>query len=292
MQAACVEWREDQRIVHSIHDGIAELGDFKKMDRRLYQVLAACTKGEAKNCACNSERSGFKAWEQMVSHIEPRTGADTSVAYSRVTPPVSQSGLKPARLKTPHSARGITQRCRQEVAEFEMKHAKKVDEDAKVLAPKSIMLGMLSGEEGVFRGRSFNLYVDLRTAIINFLDHDVPVSMMKQSLSISKTNMVQSLTAGEQGEQGEDENVKNEVTQDEIFAMFQQLRKCKGQGRSKGKKGACWNCGDSDHCTRDCPNDKQDDSWTDGGTRKEESDRQQGRQRCRQSMGRRHEQVE
>ena len=60
------------------------INDLKEMDRTLYQLLVACTKGEAKNYV-NTERSGFKAWKQMVSHFDPRTGADRSVAYSRVT---------------------------------------------------------------------------------------------------------------------------------------------------------------------------------------------------------------
>ena len=42
-------------------------------------------------------------------------------------------------------------------------------------------------------------------------------------------------------------------------------RKGKGKGKGKGKKGASWNCGESDHYSGDCPNDKQDNSWTDGG---------------------------
>ena len=86
------------------------------------------------------------------------------------------------------------------------------------------MPGMLFGEAGVFRGRLFNLVVDLRTAIINYLDDNVPVSTTNQSPSISTTNMVQSLTAGEPEEQGEDEVVRNEVARDEIFAMVQQFR--------------------------------------------------------------------
>ena len=61
-----------------------------------------------------------------------------------------------------------------------MNYAKKVDEDAKILALKSIMPDALFGEVGVFRGRSFNLYADLRTITINYLDGKVPVSMMKQ----------------------------------------------------------------------------------------------------------------
>ena len=37
------------------------------------------------------------------------------------------------------------------------------------------------------------------------------------------------MTTGDQGEQGEDEEVKHEVTQDEIFAVVQQFRKDKGK---------------------------------------------------------------
>ena len=91
----------------------------------------------------------------------------------------------------------------QEVAEFEMKYTKKVDEDAKISALKSIMPETYFGEAGVFRGRSFNFYADLRTAFINSLDDRVPVSMMKGP-PISTTNMVQTLSTGDQGEQRED----------------------------------------------------------------------------------------
>ena len=45
---------------------------------------------------------------------------------------------------------------REVVAELEMKHAKKIDEDAKILALKSVMPEKMFGEAGVFRGRSFN----------------------------------------------------------------------------------------------------------------------------------------
>ena len=57
--------------------------------------------------------------------------------------------------------------------------------------------------------------------------------------------MAQSFTAGEQGGQGEDEEVKIEVTQDEMFAMVQQFRKGRDKGKGKGKKGTCWNCGET-----------------------------------------------
>ena len=57
----------------------------------------------------------------MVSHFDPRMGADRSVAYARVTHPVSQSGLTSSRLEMLQSARNITQTWEQEVAEVENK---------------------------------------------------------------------------------------------------------------------------------------------------------------------------
>ena len=58
---------------------------------------------------------------------------------------------------------------------LKMKYEKKVDEDAKILALQSIMPETLFGEAGVFRRRSFNLYTNLRTAIINYVSGKVPV---------------------------------------------------------------------------------------------------------------------
>ena len=58
----------------------------------------------------------------------------------------------------------------------------KVDEDAQILALKSIMPETLFGEAGVFRGRSFSAYAEFRTAIIRYLDDNVPVSMMTTSM--------------------------------------------------------------------------------------------------------------
>ena len=89
----------------------------------------------------------------MVSHFDPRTGADRSVAYARVTHSVSQSGVASSRSKTLQSARNNMLTWEQEVAEFELKCAKKVDENAKILALKSIMPDTFFGEAGVFRGR-------------------------------------------------------------------------------------------------------------------------------------------
>ena len=119
------------------------------------------------------------------------------------------------------------------------------------------------------------MYVDLRTAIINNQDDKVRVSMMKQGSSISTANMFQSLTIGDQGEQGEDEEMKKEVTQEEILAMVRQFRK--GPGKGNRKRRAWLNCGERDHCSKVCPNDKQDNSCTDGGTWKNQKGSKAGK---------------
>ena len=95
------------------------------------------------------------------------------------------------------------------------------------------MLETLFCEAGVFSGRSLNLCADLRTAIINNWDDKVPVSMMEPGPPLPTTNMVQTFSTGDRGEQGENDEMKNEVTQDQIFAMVQQFRKGEGRGRPK-----------------------------------------------------------
>ena len=99
------------------------IDDFKEMDRRLWQMLIMSTKGEAKNFVSNPDKSGFKAWRQLVSHYDPRTGADRSVAYSRVAHPVSQNGLISTRPRNLQSARKAMQIWEQAVADFEIKYS-------------------------------------------------------------------------------------------------------------------------------------------------------------------------
>ena len=61
---------------------------------------------------------------------------------------------------------------------------------------------------------------DFRRAVLGFLDDKVPVSIMKQGPPMTTTNMVQTMRSRDEGEQGEDEEMKNEVTQDEIWSKY------------------------------------------------------------------------
>ena len=108
-----MEWQRQHDESHGSQKELENAGmsqgtvdDFKEMDKRLYQVLISCTKGEAKNHVCNLERSEFKSWRQIVSHFDPRTGADRSVACAQVTHPVSQSGhpQDPRRCRVPETS--------------------------------------------------------------------------------------------------------------------------------------------------------------------------------------------
>ena len=57
-----------------ILDDLASLEDFDQLDRHLWQTLQRAVKGHAKGFVDNPERSGFKAWKQLVQHFDPRTG--------------------------------------------------------------------------------------------------------------------------------------------------------------------------------------------------------------------------
>ena len=122
----------------------------------------------------------------MASHFDPRIGADRSVAYSSVTHRVSMRGLTSTRPRTLQGGKSTLQAW-----------AKRIDEDAKILALKSTMLETLFGEAGVLTDRSVSTYADLHASIIRFLDDKLPVSMVETSSS-STTNVVQNLAENTQ----------------------------------------------------------------------------------------------
>ena len=163
------------------------ISDLKRDGSKAVPASRRVHKGRSKELCLQHRKVRVQSRKLMVSHFDPRTGADRSVAYSRVTHPVSPSGITPTKPKTLQSSRTTMQAWEQEVAEFEIKYAKRVDEDAKILAPKSTMPETLFVEAGVFRGRSFNTYAELRTSIIRYLDDKVPVSPMTKSSSSSVT---------------------------------------------------------------------------------------------------------
>ena len=177
-----------QNWVGSLHDnmmrvmdvGDAKEGRLKEVDikncRNVTRKVDDVKEMDTRRTRCTFHAPKEERRATYATLKDPRTGADRSVAYARVTRVVSQHRLTSSRLKTLKSARNIMQTWEHEVAEFEMKLGKKVEEDAKILTLKSIMPETMFGEVCV----SFNFHADLRTAIINYLDHKVPVSMMKQ----------------------------------------------------------------------------------------------------------------
>ena len=170
--------------------------DNKATDRRLHQMLISSTKGTTA-ATLREIRASRRGSKWSVTSVRRRVQTGLSHAW-----PASQSGLMSARPKTLQNARSIV------LAEFEMKCAKKVDEDTKILALKSIMPETLFGRESFF--------------------------------------------------------VENRSTSTRICPGSSGTGKGEGKGEGNGKTGACWKCCESDHCSRECPNDKQDNSWTDG----------------------------
>ena len=93
------ECRLPELVVTSARMSQETVRDFTDINRRLWQVLIACTKQEATYHVCDPERSRFKAWKRIVSHCDLRTIADRSAASSWVTHQVSQRGLTSTRPK-------------------------------------------------------------------------------------------------------------------------------------------------------------------------------------------------
>ena len=77
------------------------------------------------------------------------------------------------------------------------------------------------------------------------LDAEVTVSMMKSDAAISTTKVVQRLVNG--------------AAVDDIFAVILQFREYTSNIKGKGncKTGVSWNCGAHNHCSKDCPDERQ-----------------------------------
>ena len=126
----------------------------------LYGILTSCTKGaEVKSFIRNPKSSGFVAWKQLTRHYDPRTGADRTVAYGRITNNVTDVF---GQAKTLDQARTLFQKWENEVHAFELRFAKHIDEDAKMLAAKSLMPMTMFGQTGAFRGRSFKDFQEVK----------------------------------------------------------------------------------------------------------------------------------
>ena len=108
----------------------------------------------------------------------------------------------------------------------------KVDEDAKILALT------------FFSGRPFNLYVNLRTAIITNLDDKfIRVDDGAKFINLNDEHGAEFYNRARRAS-GE------VVTRLPCFSSSG-----KAKARASKNKEACWNCGESDHHGRDCPND-------------------------------------
>jgi hypothetical protein len=61
---------------------------YRDIDRNLWQTIAQVVNGHALSIAQNVGNSGFRAWRRLTKHFDPRSGADRSVHYERVTNPL------------------------------------------------------------------------------------------------------------------------------------------------------------------------------------------------------------
>ena len=89
---------------------ISSCNEYAVLDRRLWHLLVSIMEGEAAPFVKTVNRSGFVALEQLSPHFDPSTGADRTVAYGRVTMPVTiygqaKTGVQPLRDKISQARR-------------------------------------------------------------------------------------------------------------------------------------------------------------------------------------------
>ena len=108
----------------------------------------------------------------------------------------------------------------------------------------------------MLRGKWFITYADLRASVIRFLDHNVPVSVVKTSSS-STANFAQNWTENTLKDEKKI-RVTAALHSRNCVPLSSSLKMGKGKDKGKGKdNGVCWNCGEIDHYSRDCPSEKR-----------------------------------
>ena len=160
------------------------------MDRRLCQLLVACTKGGLEELRVQFGKVWVQGTGANGQSIRPKDrrrqirgdvegGAPSEHEWGRINKPGDVAE------REEHHAD-----VEQEAAEFETKYAWRIDRRCEDSGIEVDHACDVVWEAGVLKGKWFITYADLRASVIRFLDHNVPVSVVKTSSS-STANFAQ-----------------------------------------------------------------------------------------------------
>ena len=184
------------------------------------------------------DSSGLRAWRQLVQHFGPRSGADRSVAYSKIANPVLPQG-RPKISETVLAA--------MQVSDVEAQFNEK---SRRILAWKSLMLEVMFGVGAVFTGGAYNEFGKLRKAVIDYIEDKSVLNIKPIRVDLGTVNANEETNIKKKDE----EEVR---TEEELIALVKQSRAAGASGRSSSKmpdqsSKVCWRCGKRGHISATC----------------------------------------
>ena len=111
-------------------------------------------------------RDGLKAWRRLTGRFDTKKAADKEAMYQRVLDP----GRYIVKAKSAEAALDALVKWEGEIAEYESKFGRRVEEDTIRVKVREIMPEALFGESRPFRGRSFSSWGEMRSNIVKYLE--------------------------------------------------------------------------------------------------------------------------
>ena len=136
-----------------------EEDEFEKINDALYELLDEVVDEDssAKGYIDDEDvRNGFKAWRSLNGRYDAKKSADRESEYQRILDPRRYIG----KAKTSEGALDMLTKWEGNIRRYERRFDRKVDEDTIKVKVKDIMPDSLFGEQGPFRGKSFNNWGD------------------------------------------------------------------------------------------------------------------------------------
>ena len=147
---------DEKEFLETIMD--SDANDFS---RQLYQTLSITTGGAAKAIIMTTRAGeGFRAYNELVKHFDPRTNANKVVAMMNFQSPGK-------RAKDELQFKEYMREWEQEVTKFELKYGE-VEDITKVVALMSMMpVNMMEATRAA--NRDFEKFIDLRKYVVEYM---------------------------------------------------------------------------------------------------------------------------
>ena len=138
--------------------------ELARISKIFYDVLEeTIEEGSMARAYINDEkRNGMRAWRRLTGRYDTKKSADKEAAYQRVLDPGRYIG----RAKNAEGALDALTKWEGEIAKYESRFGKRLEEDTMKVKVREIMPEALFGESGPFRGKRFADWEELRAELV------------------------------------------------------------------------------------------------------------------------------